>query len=179
MRRNGPLATTRPLSITACLVGLVAWGLATPARAELDAQEQAPGIYTGTAPTAAEDFEQLRCLGVQTIVDMRKFRPRDSRREQALAAQYGIAYHAIPLGFYPTHDDAPQRVLQLLAACADRPVYLHCQLGRDRTGLIIALYRVRHLGWSPEAAYAAMEQQEFNPLLRDLDRYFWRSVRCF
>jgi hypothetical protein len=61
----------------------------------------------------------------------------------------------------------------LLTSAHLQPVYIHCELGRDRSGLIIGLYRVRYEGWSPCAAYAEMQQFGFNERLRGLDRYFW------
>lgn len=33
-----------------------------------------------------------------------------------------------------------------------RPVLIHCQYGRDRTGLVIAAYRVTVQGWSKDSA---------------------------
>ena len=33
-----------------------------------------------------------------------------------------------------------------------KPVYVHCQHGEDRTGLVIAAYRVRQCGWTKEHA---------------------------
>ncbi len=42
----------------------------------------------------------------------------------------------------------------LVQASPEAPLYLHCQRGIDRTGLIVALYRIRAQGWTPEAAYA-------------------------
>jgi protein tyrosine/serine phosphatase len=54
-----------------------------------------------------------------------------------------------------------------------QPIYVHCALGRDRTGLLVALYRVRQLGWSPAAAYQEMQSQRFNRLLIGIDHYFW------
>ena len=43
-----------------------------------------------------------------------------------------------------------------------RPLYLHCRTGADRTGLLVALYRIRH-GTSPEAARREMIARGFRP----------------
>ena len=34
-----------------------------------------------------------------------------------------------------------------------KPAYVHCEEGVDRTGLLIAAYRVREMGWSKMLAY--------------------------
>jgi tyrosine-protein phosphatase SIW14 len=39
-------------------------------------------------------------------------------------------------------------------ATAPKPVLLHCQHGQDRTGLIVACYRVKVSGWTKQAAWA-------------------------
>jgi len=46
-----------------------------------------------------------------------------------------------------------QRILQSLMQFP-RPVLVHCQHGEDRTGLVIAAYRVRVCGWSKEQAWS-------------------------
>lgn len=165
-----------PLPIAAIFLGCVLAGPAAQAWADLQVRQIAPGIYTGTAPQSEADYATLQRLQVQTVVDMRKFRPLASRQEAATVERYGMRHYLIPLGFQPTKTGTPECVLRILADACQQPVYIHCQLGRDRTGMIVALYRVRYLGWSPEAAYAAMERQQFNPLLRDLDRYFWQNA---
>ena len=60
------------------------------------------------------------------------------------------------------------RVLRALKA-ADRPIYVHCEHGKDRTGLVIALYRVRYDGWTPERAAAEMAAMGHTG---HLDRFF-------
>ena len=37
---------------------------------------------------------------------------------------------------------------------APKPLFVHCQHGEDRTGLIVAVYRVTTCGWAKEAAWA-------------------------
>lgn len=170
MRFHSPLVAA---ALAACAL---LFGPADAAVADLDFEQLAPGIYVGSAPQTAADYDVLCQLQVRTVVDIRKFRRLARGREQRELEQRGIAYRHIPVGFTPTRNDAPHQALRLLADPACHPIYLHCTLGRDRTGLIVALYRVHHLGWSPEAAYAAMEQGQFNPLLRGNDRYFWQSV---
>lgn len=155
----------------ACLLLSVA---APAVRAELRITEVAPGIYSGDAPRSVADYRQLQSLGIKTVVELRRFMPRAIAREQGLVATYGMAYQRIPVGFRPTRDCSPEQVLQVLTDLRRQPVYMHCNLGQDRTGLIIALYRVRYLGWGRETAFAAMKRDEFNPLLLDLNRYFWR-----
>ena len=45
---------------------------------------------------------------------------------------------------------------------AERPLVVHCTRGADRTGLIIALYRVLYQGWSKEEALDEMIEGPFD-----------------
>ena len=53
---------------------------------------------------------------------------------------------------------------------AARPVYVHCLHGVDRTGTMIAIYRMEIEGWRPSEALAEMEHFGAHGLLHDLRR---------
>lgn len=146
---------------------------ATTASARLDAQQIAPGIYVGRAPRTAADYRQLECLNIKTVVEMRVWFKHKIAREQQRVLALGLDYSHIPVPFRPQRTDSPEQVLALVSDPQMQPVYIHCNLGRDRTGLIAAIYRVRYEGWSPGAAFQRMREEQFNPLLKSLDRYFW------
>ena len=159
--------------------GLVCTALSFTASAtatEFTVLQIAPGVYCGPAPDNDQEYEHLQQLGVRTVLDMRKCRPLASSLEQENIHARGMLYRRIPVGFLPTHTGSPEEVLRLMSDPCCQPIYVHCSLGRDRTGLMVALYRVRYLGWDPQHAYAAMEEHQYNPLLRDLDRYFWQNA---
>jgi hypothetical protein len=50
---------------------------------------------------------------------------------------------------------APPYLYQIMSEveAAPKPLLVHCQHGEDRTGLIIAVYRVTTCGWAREAAW--------------------------
>lgn len=58
----------------------------------------------------------------------------------------------------------PERIQRILDAIeqAPKPILIHCTHGEDRTGLIVALYRVRH-GMSFAAAHRDMLAHGFHP----------------
>lgn len=140
-------------------------------------QQLAAGVFFGPAPKSAADVEILQRLGVREIVDNRTHRRLASNREAHWALRAGIAYRSLPISTKPCF---PDRNLELtLARMHEQPcgaIYVHCSLGRDRTGLIAALYRYRYLGWPPASAFCEKERNEFNSRLVELDSYFWRSV---
>jgi protein tyrosine/serine phosphatase len=44
---------------------------------------------------------------------------------------------------------------------ANQPVYVHCQGGRHRTGVMTAVYRLTHDGWNADRAFSEMKEYEF------------------
>jgi protein tyrosine phosphatase (PTP) superfamily phosphohydrolase (DUF442 family) len=165
----------RPLYLIAACTTLLASAHAL--QAAMPIVEVSPGIYRGPAPETAADFRQIRDLGVRTVIDLRKFRRRKRDQTCRWARAHGMKYIAAPIGFYPERDGSPERAVRLLANARLHPIYLHCELGRDRSGLVIGLFRVRCQGWSVCAAYAEMQRFGFNERLRGLDRYFWNHAR--
>jgi protein tyrosine/serine phosphatase len=159
-------------------ITFVCWLLASAsAGAQMPIACVAPGIYRGPAPAAAEDYRQLKSLGINTLLDVRKFRRRQFEEERRCAHAHGMHYKNIPLAYHPQLDGSAERVFGALTDPRLHPIYIHCELGRDRTGLIIGLYRVRCEGWSMTSAYAEMKRFGFRSFFRGLERYFWHCAR--
>ncbi|MGZ3696610.1 MAG: fused DSP-PTPase phosphatase/NAD kinase-like protein [Bdellovibrionota bacterium] len=104
--------------------------------------EVSEGIYRGAAPTTDEEFRVLLDHGVRTIIDLRTQREANNH-EKEKAEQLGIRFISNPMMgwmFQPSE----KSVNSALAALNDnslKPVFIHCELGRDRTGLVVAMYR--------------------------------------
>ena len=58
-------------------------------------------------------------------------------------------------------DQAVAEFLKLVTNPANLPVYVHCQGGRHRTGVMTAVYRMTQDGWTADQAYAEMKQYKF------------------
>lgn len=80
-------------------------------------------------------------------------------QESAWAKQMGVNFASFPVNSYTTPSDALiEQILELMSSARAQPVFVHCHFGDNRTGLIMALYRVKFDGWTPEAAYQEMIQ---------------------
>lgn len=111
------------------------------------------GIYRGAQPKA-HHFAQLAKMGVATVVSLRSTGD-GVEEERKLVESLGMRFVNIPLRGYRTPPDASvrQAVAELEAAQATgKPVFVHCKLGKDRTGTVVACYRMKRLGWKPEQA---------------------------
>jgi protein tyrosine/serine phosphatase len=125
-----------------------------------------PGLWRGRCPTTHRHYEELKALGVRTILDLRGVQPVQSAIERRRAPQYGLEYRQVPLSFHPLRDNSGEAVLAAMQDVSAYPMYVHCELDRDRTSAIIGVYRIRVQGWSQEAAEA--EAQSFG-----IRRYFF------
>ncbi len=54
---------------------------------------------------------------------------------------------------------------QVIADKDNWPVFVHCSHGKDRTGLVVALYRVAHNNYCKDKAYKEMKLYQHNPFL--------------
>ncbi len=120
-------------------------------------------VWRGRAPDA-EGLRTLKKLGVRTIID---FRTHDEHEE--LARDPGIEYIQMPFSAF---DPPPREIVdEFLGIVTDPdrlPVFFHCRHGKDRTGAMAALYRIRVQGWEPEKAVREMKFFGFRRIYRDL-----------
>ncbi len=116
-------------------------------------QEVNDHIYRGAQPTD-DGFANLKKLGIETVVDLRE--PGDrSALEQKVVTAAGMRYVSVPMyGMSTPSNESVQKVLALLEDTSSGPVFVHCKRGADRTGAVIACYRVEHDRWKNQQALA-------------------------
>ena len=134
----------------------------------------ADGVYKGSTPRNEAAFAMLRSYGIRTIVDI-DFLPLTSRFEKSKADRYGMRFFAVKMNGSPV-PPSERHVNQILAILHDKryhPVYFHCALGRDRTSLIAALYKMYFEGYSERRAWQYMRESGFKDswTLRGLKTY--------
>ena len=109
-------------------------------------------IYRGGQPTA-QGWTSLKQLGVKTVVDLRRDGKHSVKAEQQAVEAAGMHYINVPLkNIVAPSDENISKVLTLLQSSEDGPVFVHCRGGVDRTGTVIACYRIAHDGWRNQAA---------------------------
>ena len=130
------------------------------------------GFFRGAQPTVAGFQDLEKNLGVRCVLDLAGG-PGDIH----LVPEGSIKLFHVPMSAWGLHDDLVLQALRIMVDPANRPLMVHCQHGADRTGALVALYRVVVQGWSKEKAVLEMNQGGYhhNALWRNLDRYVLKA----
>jgi protein tyrosine/serine phosphatase len=131
------------------------WAQGTPLNVN-NFQEVNEHLFRGAQPSGS-GFAELAKLGVKTVIDLRDSGSRSSH-EKTLVSSLGMRYVNIPLaGFSAPTLEQISRIMAILNDPAAGPVFVHCRRGADRTGTIIAIYRICHDHWENRKALSEAE----------------------
>ncbi len=114
-------------------------------------------LYRGGQPSKS-GFRILAKMGINIVVDLRG--SRDSERK--IVTHLGMQYVALPWHCPFPKDRIFAQFLTLLRKNPGKKIFVHCRLGDDRTGMMIASYRMTQQGWSAEKAEKEMEKFGFS-----------------
>ncbi len=173
MRLNGKLARIYGTAVLIGSLGVVplaaeAASAARPtvaataidlSRIRIDNFGEVNGAYFRGAQPQGRDYADLAAIGVKTVIDLTK---DGEQNEPGSVRQAGMRFFRIPMTTHdvPTAAELAQ-FLQIVNDPASQPVYVHCQGGRHRTGVMTAVFRMTKDGWSPARAFAKMKQYKF------------------
>jgi protein tyrosine/serine phosphatase len=108
-------------------------------------------LFRGAQPTEA-GVKQLADMGVKTIIELRGADEK-AETEESWARAAKINFINIPLNnWFGPKDEKIEKVLVEINKTENQPVFVHCQRGADRTGTVIAVYRITHDGWTAKQA---------------------------
>src|SRR5260370_5443303 len=119
--------------------------------------EVTPRLFRGGQPNH-RGFETLAKMGVEIVVDTRGNRTNSEGKE---VRRHGMRYVAIPWHCPFPKDDLFVRFLRVLKENPGKKVFVHCRLGDDRTGMMVAAYRMAE-GLSAGEAMLEMRTFCFN-----------------
>ena len=108
-------------------------------------------LYRGAQPLPG-GMRELAELRIKTVINLRG-EDEDAREEEDEAGAAGLSYFSVPLpDFRRPKDEQVEKVLAIINDARNWPVFIHCRHGEDRTGTIIAIYRISQEGWTYEQA---------------------------
>lgn len=157
-------------------------------------------IYRGARP-ALEDITHLHQLGFRTFINLQGGDrnsllygsiaswlepgedPQNIQIEKEWVKDLGMNFWHAPLNSFDAvskHDSILiDKTLEIMANPKAHPIYIHCEHGKDRTGLLVALYRVKYEKWEIADAYQEWVESGHGLLLilsDELDTYFFKKV---
>ncbi|WP_154914197.1 dual specificity protein phosphatase family protein [Pseudomonas fluorescens] len=140
---------------------------AAPVDKTFNLYEMTPTLYRSGLPNG-EGLPLLLRLQVRTVVSFIK------EDDAAWLGDAQVKHVNIPLHADRVDDAEVLRVLRVVQSAQNEgPVMMHCKHGRNRTGLMAAMYRVVVQGWRKEDALKEMQYGGYGSLeeLADATRY--------
>lgn len=112
------------------------------------------GVYRSEQPKK-QDFAALEAYGIKEVLNLRKMHS-DSRKAQSSS----LKLHRLKTS---AHSISIDELAQALTIICQRqgPIVIHCHHGADRTGAVVALYRIVFQGFSKEEAIDEMKNGGF------------------
>jgi protein-tyrosine phosphatase len=120
-----------------------------------------PRLYRGAQP-AGKGYELLEKMGVDIIVDFRNEKDLIERERQSVEARH-IRFISIPWSaLHDPRTEEVRRFFEILRENPEKRIFVHCEVGADRTGTMVALYRIAGQGWTADDAVREMKAYHFH-----------------
>lgn len=137
-------------------------------------------LYRGAQPSEG-GLKILSELGIKTVINLRGADDQ-ARLEEKEAQSAGLRYFNVEMpGLSAPSDEQVARVMAIINNPDNQPVFIHCKRGSDRTGTIVAIYRISHDGWTDnraigEARTHGMSWAEFG-MRSYISNYYGRQTK--
>ena len=132
-------------------------------------------LYRGAQPKP-EGIEELKKMGVDTIVDLRGERHGLMEKERAHAESLGMRLAHIPgTGWTAPRDEQIAQFFALVREKPRRKIFIHCWFGGDRDGMFVAAYRIAFDGWTAEEAIHEMKAFHYKEFLHPNMKWYVRG----
>ena len=111
-------------------------------------------LYRSSQPTALE-FQTLQHYGIQNVIDLRQWHSDASKLDGLAIKHYKFPLNASKV----TYEDLVKIVATIDAL--DGKTLVHCLHGSDRTGVVVAAYRIGVEDWEKQRAVEEFTKEGF------------------
>ncbi|HUK32159.1 MAG TPA: hypothetical protein VLV89_13670 [Candidatus Acidoferrum sp.] len=132
-------------------------------------------LYRGAQPKS-DGYAELKKMGIDVVVSFLDGN-HDIQKEKDLVESAGMTFISVP--WNGAHDPPRSSVAAFFGALHDnegKKIFVNDLQGGDRTGLMVALYRIVHDHWTAEQAEAEMNDFHYH---KHLFPHMARYVEAF
>ncbi len=120
-----------------------------------------PWLFRSGQPTS-EGVESLARMGVRTVVSLR-WGQRSIGAERDSVVKNGMKFISFRTNYWSFPDaEFVNQFFKILENKENHPILVHCLHGADRTGMLLAMFRITKMGWSFQQAYDEMKDFGFH-----------------
>lgn len=113
-----------------------------------------PTLYRSEQPNKS-GMKELEKLGIKTVLNL-----RNRFRDKTEVKGTGLILKRIKINSWNISTATIIESLKIIEQ-AEKPILIHCLHGSDRTGIVIAAYRMMYEGWSKDAAIGEFMEPRF------------------
>ncbi len=107
-------------------------------------------VFRSAQPTTVRAFVEYERLGLKAVLQL-----RPGLNDEPLIGSTDLKLLVVPMKTADVTDEHVIAALRLIRS-EPGPILVHCRHGADRTGLVVAMYRIIFEGWSREEARREM-----------------------
>lgn len=126
-----------------------------------------PFFYRCAQPDE-KGMKTAEAMGIKTVINLRH---NHTDNDEAEGTKLNLVH--IPINTWHMKDKYVIKFLKVVTDTDQQPVLLHCQHGSDRTGTMVAMYRICVQNWSKDDAIKEMKKggYGYHKIWRNLIKY--------
>lgn len=126
------------------------------------------GVYRSGRPLST-DYKALAAeYKIKNVISLETytFNKDYLKNERVAVLAAGMNYHNISISPVGSFDEKKVMQAYMLMHTLERPILVHCLRGSERTGVVIATYRILENKWSFKDAFTEMDKYGFSPFFK-------------
>ena len=112
------------------------------------------GIYRSAQPDK-KSMELIDVIGIKTVINLRRY-----HSDTYEAKNTSLKLERVKMNPGKIRDEDIIEILTIIKN-SDKPVLIHCWHGSDRTGVVVAMYRIIFEGYTKEEAIKELREEKY------------------